>query len=36
MESDDAMKKSQFGEVNQILADNLEGHKDIFSKKLLG
>ena len=36
MESDDAMKISQFGEVNQILEDMLEGHKDIFSQKLLG
>ena len=36
MKSDDAMKISQFGEVNQILEDMLEGHKDIFSQKLLG
>ena len=36
MEADDAMKISQFGEVNQILEDMLEGHKDIFSQKLLG
>ncbi len=30
------MKISQFGEVNQLLEDMLEGHKDIFSQKLLG